>query len=156
MFSQNLMYVGVHAVITRAFGLCTNSDGRQGANRKRTVRRTQPLSYGGSRTSAAAAAAPFVRAATHFDATSRRARIDLQQRPRSPNRDSKAIYGWPCMSAKGPQRSIGLIAGWGPSNWIVRYGTGGGFMVVVVFAMNIPIVFLFKIKYVRFNTRWSH
>ena len=147
------MYVGVNVVHTRAFGLCSDSDGQRGADEKRTTRRTRPSSGGGGRASVAVAAAPSVRAATHFDATSRRARITLQQRPRSPDRDSEAIHGWPCMAGQGPQQLIGRIAGWGPSNWIVRYGTGGGFMVVVFFATNIPIVFLVKISYVRVDTR---
>ena len=41
----------------------------------------------------------------------RRARIAALWRLRSPNREGEAAHGWPCMSAKGPQRSRGRGSG---------------------------------------------
>ena len=112
LFLPNLMYVDVNAVTTRAFGLCADSDNQRGADRKRTMRRTRPLSSDGGPASLGAVAASSVRNTTHDAVTPRRARMALQQRPRLPDRDSEAIHGWPCMLAQGPQRSIGHIVGW--------------------------------------------
>ena len=63
------MYVYVHAVDTRAFGLCSDSDGQWGADRKRTTRRTLRSSCRGGPVSVAAAAAPSVRAPSHDGAS---------------------------------------------------------------------------------------
>ena len=68
--------------------------------------------------------------------------MSLHHCPQTPERNSKAINGWPCMSAQKLRRPIGQNNGWGAANCSVRCDSGGRRYGQLDLLINTPIVFI--------------